>query len=619
MNTGIRQKLMLGLSGMMVIVAVITMLAIRQIDDLGSSLAIVLKQNYMSVVACRDMEDALENIDRLLLGSFLGEQEHGVQQIGREQEKFNNALDRELHNLTLPGEEPLAQRIAQLSRELFRVLPDVLDKQRPVAERRELYSKRVAPLIREIKAVSFRILAMNQENMISEKNAARKLSVSANWRVVAIGLCSVLIVMLLSWQIRRWVLDPLRNLIETTEEISRGNLEVVLQTAVNDEVGQLSRSFNKMLIALRQNRKSDMESLLQSRRMTDEVFSALPLPVAVIDPGGEVRLSTGTAAQFFGLKPGALIAELRCGWMQGLLDRAIVTRQPAWLENKGYVQQFIGNREHFFQPLAVPVLPEGSPEDRLPGTILVMNDVTQLHDQKELKRGLVSTVSHQLKTPMTSLRMSVHMLLDEKSGVLNDQQTELLLGAREDCERLVEILDDLLDLNRIESGKASLVPRPVSPVLLVHDGVAPFINDAIDKKVVLRDAVAEALPDVVADPAGVRHIFANLLSNALRFTMPGGSVTAGAVPDGDDVRFFVEDTGAGIPAEHLGHLFEQFYRVPGQDMRSGAGLGLSIVKELVEAQGGTVSSTSRPGVGSVFSFTLPVHRPEHSPDRGNAA
>jgi signal transduction histidine kinase len=617
MKTGIRQKLMLGLSGMLVIVAVIGILAIRQIDDLGSSLAVVLKQNYMSVVACRDMEDAIESIDRLLLASFLGEEQSAGTQAAADEGKFNDALDRELHNITLPGEASRAQRIGRLSAELFRLLPDAFDQRKVIAERRRLYSTRVVPLISEIKGLSLEIHEMNQENMISEKNAARRLSVSANWRVVAIGLCSVVIALFLSWQIRRWVLEPLRNLIETTEEISRGNLDVVLQTSVNDEVGQLSRSFNKMLIALRQNRKSDMASLSESRRMTDEVFSALPLPVAVIDAAGEVRLSTGTADTMFGLKPGVSTGALPYGWMRELVGRAMVTRQPAWLEKRGYVQQFIGSREHFFQPLAVPLLPDGGEVPvGVPGVILVLTDVTQVHDQKEMKRGLVSTVSHQLRTPMTSLRMSVHMLLDEETGVLNDHQTELLLGAREDCERLVEMLDDLLDLNRIESGKASLSLKPVQPALLVQDSVSLFVNDALDKKVALHEAVAEALPDVLADPDGVRHIFANLFSNALRFTMPGGRVTVGAVQEGDFVRFFVGDTGAGIASEHKEHLFEQFYRVPGQDVRSGAGLGLSIVKELVEAQGGTVSLKSTPGVGSEFSFTLPQYHPFRSDAAG---
>jgi signal transduction histidine kinase len=279
--------------------------------------------------------------------------------------------------------------------------------------------------------------------------------------------------------------------------------------------------------------------------------------------------------------------------------------KPAALQDTRCIQQFVGNKELFFRPMALPIM-SGADPTAVAGSILMMTDVTQLHEQQEMKRGLVSTVSHQLRTPLTSLRMSIHLLLDDTIGELNAQQTELLVGAREDCERLVEILDDLLELKRIESGKASLAYCRVLSATLVREGIAPFANDARDKNVTLKEALPDDLPDVFADPGGIRQVFANLLSNALRFTMPGGSITAGAMREGDIVRFFVEDTGTGIDPEHMEHLFEQFYRVPGQDIRSGAGLGLSIVKELVEAQGGTVASESQPGKGSVFSFTLPV-------------
>jgi two-component system, NtrC family, sensor histidine kinase KinB len=607
MKIGIREKLLLGLSGMLVIVTVISLMTIRQIDELGESLAIVLKQNYLSVVACQDMKDALERIDSGVLNTFIGNRENGERMVNEHKARFSDALNRELHNITIPGEKEKAERVRSLSAEYFGILSMIMDSSKPEPIRRSLYYEKLVPMFNELKAVSHEIFELNESNMISEKNAARNLSISARWRVLSISFASVLLAILLGYQIHRWVLNPLRNLIESTEEIRRGNLEVVLQTAAHDEVGQLSRSFNAMLIALRQNRNSDTANLLRSRKLTEDVFRALPMPVAVLDPQGEVRISTETAGRFFGLKPGVSVRDLPFSWMSGLFDKSAMTQRAASLESKGYVQQFVGNREYFFRPEAVPILTEPESND-IGGSILIMTDVTQLHDQQEMKQGLVSTVSHQLKTPLTSLRMSIHLLLDDGVGALNVQQTELMVGAREDCERIVEMIDDLLDLSRIESGKAYLEPRPVQPSILVREGMEPFLNEAKDRNIVLTKAIADDLPDVFADPGGVGHVLANLLSNALRFTMPGGTVKVGAGKAGGFVRFFVEDTGSGIASEHMVHLFEQFFRVPGQDERSGVGLGLSIVKELVEAQGGTVSSKSRLGKGSCFSFTLPVYK-----------
>ncbi|NTV08184.1 MAG: HAMP domain-containing protein, partial [Chlorobium limicola] len=607
MNIGIRQKLLLGLGGMLVIVATISLLTIRQIDELGSSLAIVLKQNYVSVVACRDMKDALEGVDRMVAESFTGNREGVAGQLAEQQSKFNHALDSELHNITLPGEQERADRIKSLSKTYFETLEQVTGSTLSEKARMQLYSARLVPLMQEIKAIALDILEMNQANMISEKNATRSLSVSARWRVFAIGMTSVVVAAFLGYQIHRGVLNPLQSLIETTEEIRQGNLDVVLKTAGTDEVGQLSRSFNTMLITLRKNRSSDMANLIRSRRLMEELFRVMPFPVAVVDRAGNVQVSTEPAMRYFGLKPGVSVRELPFSWMPALVDKSISFRHPASLEDNRYVQQFVGNREFFFQPVAVPIFSDEGDVDQ-EGSVLVITDVTQLHDQQEMKSGLISIVSHQLKTPLTSLQMSLHLLLDDEVGTLNAQQSDLLVAAREDCERLVEMLNDLLDLNRIESGRAFLEPSPSRPELLVRDGCYPFHHDAKDRKITLKTDVAVDLPEVMADRSAIGHVFANLLSNALRFTMPGGEVNVGARQDGDFVRFFVEDTGSGISSEHMPHLFEQFYRVPGQDTRSGVGLGLSIVKELVEAHGGQIALQSQEGKGSLFSFSLPVRR-----------
>jgi signal transduction histidine kinase len=200
--------------------------------------------------------------------------------------------------------------------------------------------------------------------------------------------------------------------------------------------------------------------------------------------------------------------------------------------------------------------------------------------------------------------MSIHLLLEERIGPLNDKQAELLIAARDDSQRLAATLEELLDLSRIESGGAQLALRAVTPVALVRDALEPFIVEAGDKGVLMDVDVPDDLPDVLADTEKVRHVFANLLSNALRFTQPGGGITVAARRGPRHVEFSVTDTGAGIALDSVGRIFEPFYRVPGQDDRSGVGLGLAIVKEIVQAHGGEVGVDSEPGRGSIFRFTL---------------
>ena len=236
--------------------------------------------------------------------------------------------------------------------------------------------------------------------------------------------------------------------------------------------------------------------------------------------------------------------------------------------------------------------------------ILVLKDVTQLRQQDEIKRGVVRTVSHQLNTPLTSVRMAIHLLLGEKVGALNEKQAELLTSAREDSDRLHEILNSLLDLSRFESGKAQMEFRALPPRSVVGEAVESFRRAAQDRGVALQADIPVDLPEVWADTTRIGHVFSNLLSNALNHTSPGGRISLAAEADEAWVRFRVSDTGEGIPAAFLSRVFEPFFRVPGRRNESGAGLGLAIVKEIVEAHGGTVGVQSSEGKGSSFTFTL---------------
>ena len=221
-----------------------------------------------------------------------------------------------------------------------------------------------------------------------------------------------------------------------------------------------------------------------------------------------------------------------------------------------------------------------------------------------MKRGLVSTVSHQLKTPLTSIRMAVHLLLEENVGALTEKQAELLLAARDDSDRLNGILDNLLDISRMESGKVPMSFAPVAPQVIVAEAAEHFAAAYQDKGISLQTAVPGDLPEVMADAARIVHVFDNLLSNALKYTSAGGSVTMSARADEEKVIFSVSDTGTGIPREYLDTIFDQFFRVPDQQARAGAGLGLAIAREIVEAHGGSITVDSTEGHGSTFTVML---------------
>lgn len=605
---GIRQKLMMVFGGMLAFIAVISALTIVQIDQLGKAINVILKENYLSVVACQDMKESLERIDSGILFILSGNEVEGNRLIRNNTSRFKAALQRERGNITLQGEREKAEQIKTRFDEYLKAIPLITLSKETLQVRQAAYFSMIQPLFQDIKGLVQGILVMNQTNMSDASKAARRLAVTAHRRMLTAIIVSVFLAFLFSYLARRWILHPILRLIESTNDIRHGNLHLVLETKSRDEIGRLSESFNEMASALRQTRKEDRINLIRTRRATEEVFKALPTAIAVLDLAGQVEVSTETAVRFFGLTPGIMVESLGYDWLNPLIKKAVYEGRTVEYESPDtYIQQFVDNREYFFQPVAVPI-PAGYERHEPTGVALILNDVSQVHEQKELKRDVLATVLHQLKTPMTSLRMSIHLLIEDRVGLLNEKQTELLLVARDDSERLVEILDDLLDLNRIESGNSNVNLQPASPWVLVRDALEPFLLEAKDRGVTITSDVESDLPDVMADSEKIRHVITNLLTNALRFTSPGGTIRIYTSLNQDHLDFLVEDTGKGIPEECMGHLFEQFYRVPGQNVKSGVGLGLAIVKEIVNAHGGRVHVESALGKGSMFCFTLPLKR-----------
>ena len=269
------------------------------------------------------------------------------------------------------------------------------------------------------------------------------------------------------------------------------------------------------------------------------------------------------------------------------LEKAIVVR--------------VDDQERFLLPRVIGMRDEA---DRLFGGAVVLQDVTRFRLLDDVKSNLVSTVSHELKTPLTAVRMGLHLLLEERIGALNSKQTELLLAAREESERLLKMINDLLDIATLESGRAGLRRENVEPALLVKSAEDDMRAMVEDRGLQLVVQIVLGLPSVFVDSRQLGHVFSNLIANAVTHSKPGDEIVLAADKQDGKVRFSVTDHGPGIPAEFQARIFERFFRVPGSDPR-GAGLGLAIAREIVNAHGGEIGLVSAPGQGSQFYFVLP--------------
>lgn len=599
---GLRQKLSLGFGGLLVIILVIGVQSILHLTKLGESINVILRENYRSVIACQEMKEALERMDSGILFTLLAYTEKGQELISKNELAFEKALQVELHNITLPGEGEKAAHLQGLFKQYKTALKNVENSKMPLAFRRNTYFTHLLPLFQQIKDTADKILQTNQQNMIDANDLARAGAAAARKRMYILLFVGTIVAIGFLFFMGKWILRPINRLIKSADEIRRGNLDLVVQSSSRDEIGHLSEAFNAMAASLREFRRSDQAKLVRIQRATQQAFDSLPDAVAVIDLEGKVEVATEAARNVFGLRPNTSIFDLPFGWMADLYNEALRDGRKAQEQgNQKVIQHFVRGEERYFRPVAVSILDN---ERQPTGVILTFQDVTQLRQQDEIKKGVISTVSHQLKTPLTSIRMAIHLLLEEKVGHLTEKQVELLLAAREDSDRLHSILNNLLDISRIESGRVQMEFRIVSPHSMVLEAIEPFQGAAQDQGVTLSVEIPGDLPDVWADMTRIGHVFGNLISNALKYTPPGGKVTISAKAEEKLVHFFISDTGKGIHSKYLPRIFEQFFRVPDQVTETGAGLGLAIVKEIVEAHGETVGVESYEGKGSTFTFTL---------------
>jgi PAS domain S-box-containing protein len=242
------------------------------------------------------------------------------------------------------------------------------------------------------------------------------------------------------------------------------------------------------------------------------------------------------------------------------------------------------------------------------GTLYGLRDVTQERELDRMKTEFVSQVSHELRTPLTAIKGFTDLMLDGDAGELSDEQSEYLAIVKSNADRLVALINDLLDVSRIEAGRIQLKLEAVDVGAVLGSVLATMrpLTDAKRQRMTL--TVEDGLPPVWADRDRLVQVATNLVSNAYKYTQEGGSIDVGAARAGDFVSVAVRDDGMGIAAEDVARLFSRFFRVDSSLTREigGTGLGLSIVKSIVELQGGTVTVDSEPGVGSTFAFTVPI-------------
>ncbi len=612
MTLNLRQRIFLTLVPLLLLLMVLGGAGVVLLYRLGDSAKRILRENYDSVLAMERLLEALERIDSSFQFALAGRPDKAREQYAGNWPAYYDSLKIEQNNITLEGEAELVERLTALT-ERYREQGDKFYARGGAGpEQQQAYFGPDGLLARftEIKEASGAILRMNQDNMKQASEEAQQLALSSLvW--FALGLAAAVVLALFSaWYTVRTILRPIQAMTEAAQGISAGRLDQLVPVLGQDELGQLAQAFNTMTHRLRDYRESQSARLLRARRTSQATIDSFPDPVLVVDPEGSVEMANPAARRLLGVVPRE---QKEAG---GFWQPPESLRQPlaeALQSQRDYLP------EGFDQ--AVLLTSDGSERAFLPriltirdpyggtlGAAVLLQEVTRLRLLDQVKSNLVATASHELKTPLTSVRLAVHLLLEESVGPLTPKQLELLVDARENSERLLAMVNNLLDLARLEQGWSQLEFRPESPESLLEAAAEAARARAKDKGVEVVLDVPKGLPAVAADASRLGNALGNLLDNALTYTDRGGKITLSARVKAGGVTLSVADTGVGIPSASLPHVFEKFFRVPGQSRGSGTGLGLAIVQEIVIAHGGTISCESGPGAGTVFHLTLPLFR-----------
>jgi signal transduction histidine kinase len=592
----LRTRLFFGLLPLLLVLVATGAYAIRVCSELAGPLQRELVDDYRSALGCEQMREAATLMSNALVSSS--------DPIGarRDLESRRAAFTRELmaQSATSAG-KPRQQLVEALDA----AFTDFAGRCDAVLAGGASSSPGE---FRENESSLYRVLGAIKRLVDNDYAAARQ----TEWHAeqlgdTAIGVLSVAIgaaiglSMLLAWFLAASLLRPIKTLTASAVALGEGRLDVQVPLFSRDELGRLAQSFNTMASRLREYREATLARVLKTQRTMEATLTSAPDPLFVLSTEGGFEVRNPAAEEL------AMLPEFSGGLPAALAEplATVLASDEHYLptDYAKVVSFRVGGEERHYLPRILAI---GDKLTEFKGAAIILQDVTKFRLLDDVKSNLVGTVSHELKTPLTGLRMAVYLLLEQTLGPLAPAQREMLESARDDADRLLRILDSLLDLTRLEAGASALERRWIAVDELMR-GVADearfFISAAGQRLVVHQEP---GLGQINVDPNRLRHVFINLLSNASKYSPAGGTITLTAVPAPlGFVKFSVIDEGGGVPAEALPRIFDRFYRVPGQS-KPGAGIGLAIAREIVVAHGGSIGCSSAPGGGTEFHFLLPV-------------
>lgn len=579
----IKTKLRFGFGFLFIIVLAFGLIALFFLNELSSKSKVILKDNYKSIKYVAEMRSILdENIFPLSQSAS---------------KTFEKNMASEGENITEPGEKAAFDQL----RTTYNTL------QHSQSETIQLNS------IKSLRTILHRIEQLNL-NAIYNKNAlANETAGRANLYIMIAATLSFIILFTFIVNFPGFVANPLAEFSAAIKQISKKNYKQRLHFENNDEFTELAEAFNSMVTKLSEWENSNLSKIKSEKSRIEAIIAQMQDAIIGVSEKGEILFLNQLAAQLMNVEEQQVIGQD----VATLVSKNELLKRIIKPESTDQMLKIYANdKESYFQlesrEIIIPNYEENNEEalisaTKSAGNVYVLKNITQFKELDEAKTNFIATVSHELKTPLSSIKMSLKLLKDDRVGKMNDEQQELVEHIKDDSDRLLKITSELLDLSQAETGNLKLNFALTSPVEIVQYAIEAVKFQAEQKSITLQINCDKKLPEVNADIQKTAWVMVNFLSNALRYSAEKSTILIDVFQKDGFIEFSVKDFGKGIDEKYQKRLFDRYFQVPtdGQN-KSGSGLGLAISKDFIEAEQGKIGVTSALGEGSRFYFKLPA-------------
>jgi NtrC-family two-component system sensor histidine kinase KinB len=568
----IKTKLIFALGLLFLLIITLSGLAIRQVNLLAQDTKNILVANYISLDYARNMYKITDS---------------GAMDT-RALTKFKEYLIKQQKNITEIGENEYTDDLHQHFKEL---------ETKPA---NTIYIKNIRNDLNAIMKVNMD--AIRRKSDTAETTAEQSIL----WISFTSSFC-LIIGFTLIVNLPGYIANPIRDLTESIKQIAAKNYSQRVYFKSDDEFSTLAKSFNTMAEKLQEYIASEMSKLMMEKKRIDTLINNMHDPVIGLDENHKVLFVNDEAIKITGLKEHDLIGRpahevaLSNDLIRSLTKDVIVPPQVDVKEDP--LKIYANGKESYFEKdvITIHIVPTGETDKKMIGSVIILRDITAYKELDAAKTSFIATVSHEFKTPIASMKMSLQLLENNRTGDLNEEQKNLVDSIKEDANRLLRTTGELLNITQVETGKTHLNITSCDVATLINDSIEGNKIQAQSKNIVVDVAIPNEFPEILADEEKTQWIVSNLISNAIRYSHDNSIISITAKQEAQEIKISVKDSGQGIPQDYLDKIFDKYFRVPGTQ-KEGTGLGLAISKEFMEAQGGTIVVTSSIGEGSCFTL-----------------